>query len=451
MAVSSEPSSELSSPPPRTAWYRPTYGWVIVVVAALAMVATLPGRTHGLGMVTERVLQDSAFQLDRESYANINLWATLLGGLFCLPCGWLIDRFGLRWTLSVTVAALAAVVLWMTHLAGNGPLFAAVLLTRGFGQSALSVISITMVGKWYRGRLGLPMAIYSFILSFGFVGAAQWAKPFANDDWRVLWGGMGWILLLGMLPLALLLTREPPADAPAEEEVAGAEAASAPQGLEGYTLAQAMRTPAFWAFGLAISIVALIGSGISLFNESVLKEQGFPAEVYYNVISFTGAIGILFKIPIGWLIRQVPLGKLQAIALVLKGICLLALPAIHTQFGITAYCVGMGIAGTMTTVLFFTIWGQAFGRRHLGQIQGIAQMMTVLASSLGPKVLAESFARSGSYAPAFQLIALSLFVVGVWSWMVRIPVPADAPREESAADSLVPSVSDGAPAPQAPV
>ena len=29
-------------------------GWVALVVAALAMVATLPGRTHGLGLITER-------------------------------------------------------------------------------------------------------------------------------------------------------------------------------------------------------------------------------------------------------------------------------------------------------------------------------------------------------------------------------------------------------------
>ena len=35
------------------------YGWVIVVAAALAMVATMPGRTHGLGTITERLLKDT--------------------------------------------------------------------------------------------------------------------------------------------------------------------------------------------------------------------------------------------------------------------------------------------------------------------------------------------------------------------------------------------------------
>ena len=34
------------------------YGWTILMVAAAAMVGTLPGRTQGLGLVTEAILED---------------------------------------------------------------------------------------------------------------------------------------------------------------------------------------------------------------------------------------------------------------------------------------------------------------------------------------------------------------------------------------------------------
>jgi hypothetical protein len=70
------------------------YGWVNLAVAALAMVATLPGRTHGLGFITEPLLHDLA--IDRVVYGTINFAATLLGAVFCLPFGWLVDRFGVR-------------------------------------------------------------------------------------------------------------------------------------------------------------------------------------------------------------------------------------------------------------------------------------------------------------------------------------------------------------------
>src|SRR5437763_2083901 len=82
-----------------------------VGVAALAMVATLPGRTHGLGLVTEPLLADLG--LDRVSFALVNLWATLLGAAFCLPCGWLIDRAGSRAVLLGVTLGLAGSVLGM--------------------------------------------------------------------------------------------------------------------------------------------------------------------------------------------------------------------------------------------------------------------------------------------------------------------------------------------------
>jgi nitrate/nitrite transporter NarK len=104
------------------------YGWVNVALAALAMVGTLPGRTQGLGLITEPLLAD--LHIDRVSYAGINLWATLIGSLFCLPCGRLIDRFGSRLVLTVVLAALAATVLGMSAASGLIVLGAAITLSR---------------------------------------------------------------------------------------------------------------------------------------------------------------------------------------------------------------------------------------------------------------------------------------------------------------------------------
>ena len=51
------------------------YGWVVLGVAALAMVGTLPGRTQGLGLITEPLLRDLG--IGRVAFAQINLVATL--------------------------------------------------------------------------------------------------------------------------------------------------------------------------------------------------------------------------------------------------------------------------------------------------------------------------------------------------------------------------------------
>src|SRR5215210_1151150 len=92
------------------------YGWVTILVGAVAMAATYPGRTHGLGMVTEPLLKDLglADPDGRVFYASLNLWGTLLGALFCLPVGWLFDRFDRRWVLAGNLILLGAAVYWMS-------------------------------------------------------------------------------------------------------------------------------------------------------------------------------------------------------------------------------------------------------------------------------------------------------------------------------------------------
>ena len=79
------------------------YGWVNLGVAALAMVGTLPGRTQGLGLVTEPLLRD--LRIDRVAFAEINLVATLAGSTFCLGIGRLVDRYGSRLVLTALAAA----------------------------------------------------------------------------------------------------------------------------------------------------------------------------------------------------------------------------------------------------------------------------------------------------------------------------------------------------------
>src|SRR3982074_2889826 len=139
-----------SVPPPAPRVY---YGWIVLLVAALAMVGTLPGRTQGLGLITEPLLAD--LQINRVVFARVNLWATLIGALFALGVGRLIDRFGSRIVLTIVTLALAAVVLLMSGARSVFQLTALITLTRGLGQSALSVVSITMVGKWFVRRLNL--------------------------------------------------------------------------------------------------------------------------------------------------------------------------------------------------------------------------------------------------------------------------------------------------------
>ena len=397
------------------------YGWVNLVVAALAMVGTLPGRTQGLGLITEPLLRD--LQIDRVVFARINLWATLIGALFCLGVGRLIDRFGSRIVLTTVSVALATVVLSMSGARGVAVMAVMITLTRGLGQSALSVVSITLVGKWFVRRLNLAMAVYTVVLSSGFMLAFPIIGALViRNGWRATWWTIGLALLLGLAPLSFFLVRRSPEACSIKPDVEPTQAAAAGTATPGFTLRQALLTPGFWVFGLASAVYGLIASGIALFNESILAERGFEASTYHRslvIVALTALVGNFLG---GWLAARWTMNRLLALAMVLLAGSLMALPHVTTQLHVAAYAVVMGLAGGFVIVIFFSFWSHAYGRAHLGKIQGAAQALTVVASAVGPLLLAECVARTGSYAAMFYLLTLVVLGLALSAWFVPLPV-----------------------------
>jgi MFS family permease len=418
MSISATPAIRLTQPSEGVLYY----GWVNVFLAALAMLATMPGRSHGLGLVTEPLLAD--LHLDRVAYAQINLWATLLGALFCLPIGVLIDRLGTRVTVSAVSLLLGVVVWYMGSVQAVVPLFVLVLLTRGFGQSALSVVSIAMVGKWFNRRLGLAMAIYSVLIGVMFsVSFKMMGKAIGALGWRQAWSTLG-LIVCGLGVVFLLLTRSQPkmAEAVAEGEFDGTstgEAANSTAASEfSFTLSEAMRTPAFWVFALATSLYGLVTSGLGLFNQAVLEERGFTAQTYYDMLVISSLAGLLTQLICGWLAQRWSIARLMCLAMLLYALGLLGLTRVSTLGELRADVVIMGASGGIITVVFFAIWRRAFGPTHLGRIQAAGQMMTVVASAVGPLLFALCHQKSGSYSPMFLLLAPVVILLGIAAWRV---------------------------------
>jgi MFS family permease len=212
-------------------------------------------------------------------------------------------------------------------------------------------------------------------------------------------------------------------EALSRERIAG-DSPAAPSGqLEpiSLTLGQALRSPAFWVFGVTTSLYGLIASGISLFNQSILAERGFDRNVFLTITAVTPLVGLASNLASGWLATRWAIGGILATAMFILAAALLCFPLVTTLLHVYLYAVAMGVAGGMVTVTFFTIWAPAFGKIHLGQIQGAAQMLTVLASALGPLLFAVSKDRAGSYVPLMIAVAAVCGLLGVAAWCVSLP------------------------------
>ncbi len=392
------------------------------------MLATLPGRTQGLGLVTEPLLTD--LHLDRITYANLNLWATLLGALACFPAGWAIDRFGLRW-VTMLITILLGVAVWrLSAFSGTiALLFALLFATRAFGQSALSVCSITTVGKWFNRRIGMAMGVYSVLLSVFFaVAFIAVGYSVRMNGWRTAWLQIALALAFVVAPILLFLLREPKGRA---EQSPSADAAPDKQRGTGnmpvgptppnFTFVEAVRTPAFWLFAGAAASFNLVSSGLGLFNEAVLAERGFNQQSFHFFLAVTTLLSLIGQFACGWLTARCTFPTLTLAALALYAAGLAGIPLVHTYWQLWLVAILLGIAGGMIIVIFFSVWSAAFGQRQLGRIQGAAQMLTVLASGLGPVLFAKCAEIYHSYAPLLFVLSGTVLLLAIVAKSIRLP------------------------------
>lgn len=385
--------------------------WINVVIGAFLMVATLPGRTQGLGLITEPLLADLG--ISHLSYASVNLWATLLGAAACLPVGWLIDRVGLR-PVTLFLLVTLAFCTWRMSALGSGVvmLFIWVFLTRALGQSGLSVASITTVGKAAGRNNGLAMGVFSLLLSVLFAVAFILVGGVVSDSgWRPAWSGIALVIAVLVLPLTFFFLREP-LRRDASKSQPGGEG-------NGLPLVAAMRTPLFWICGGGVALFGFAASGLGLFNEAVLAEIGFDHATYHRFLAVSTIFALAGQMLCGWLSLRRSMTSLLAFALLLYAIAFALLPHARGPALLWTIAVIIGVSAGFITVLFFAIWGHAYGRRELGRIQGVAQALTVFASALGPLAFATMQSRTGSYAAILYAVAVASIVFAIGALALR--------------------------------
>lgn len=385
--------------------------WPAIGVAALAMVATLPGRSQGIGLFTEPLLKDLG--IDRVAYAGLHLWTTLAGSVFALVAGAAFDRWGSR-VVAGLMAALGLSVMGLATSQGVGTLVLFLLLLRGLGQSALSTTSLSLASAAAVRRPTVLMAGYSILLSCGFMVAFPllgWA--IAEAGWRPTLMGMGGIWILASLAVPRLARGFASGSARASDVVG--------RGVGDFGLGEALGTPAFWVIGLSAATYGLAASGIGVFNESILADLGFSKGLYTTSLAVTALTGLCGNFLGGWILERFGGRWISGSAMLLLSLGLYVLPLAGSTGAVLLQAAMMGIAGGFVTVHFFSFWRSAFGLSHLGSIQGAAQLLTVVASAVGPLLLASVRSDSGSYAPVFRGLAGWTAVLAVGCLVVPEP------------------------------
>ncbi len=414
------------------------YGWVVLVVSTLGIVMSVPGQTIGVSVFTDHLID--AIGISRLSLSNAYLAGTLASGLALPYAGTLIDRFGVRPMVLVACIGLAATLCFLAasdivtgHISRtfglNLELVGWAVLAVGFatlrfsGQGILTMVSRTMVGRWFERGRGLVAAVSGPFVSFSFSAAPlllHWL--IGSLGWRQAWIGMAIAVGGGMSLIGWLFYRDNPEQcglrmygASDDVDMTG-EAALAPSPvMREFTRPEAVRTSAFWLISLAIGNQALVGTGITFHIVDIGAEAGMTAETAVAIFLPIAIVSTLVGFAVGYAVDRVHVRTLVMV-MMLGEIGMFAGMASFDNTAIrvaTVACWGLasGFYGPLTVASLPGF----FGREHLGSIQGAHMMIIVIASALGPAILASLHELFGSYEVGFYVVAVMPLLVLLWA------------------------------------
>jgi MFS family permease len=416
------------------------YGWVILVVSTVGIVMSVPGQTMGVSVFTDSILE--ATGLSRLELSNAYLAGTVLSGLLLPTGGRLVDRFGVRAGVVFACVGLGLVLVFLSRvdrvadgvaasgvpagIAAFGCLAIGFTGIRFTGQGMLTLVSRTMLARWFERRRGLISALTGPVTSVAFAGAplilALWVE---RAGWREAWLEMALVVGVGMAALGWLLYRETPEDCglviDGGAEI-GADGKPAPAPLRrDFTRGEAIRTAAFWLVTLGIANHAMVGTGITFHIVDLGAQAGLDRAASVAIFLPIALVSIPTSLLAGAAIDRFPIRYLMMAMMV--GQALMFGFAGHLDDPIThAACIaGWGFSAGFYGPLTVAALPNFFGRSHLGSIQGVMMMCLVIASALGPSALAAMNDAFGSYAPGLHALALLPLLVFVAAPFTRDP------------------------------
>lgn len=409
------------------------YGWVILAAGTIGILMSIPGQTMGVAVFTESLLSD--LQINRNSLSLAYLVGTLGSGLIITRAGKLYDKYGARVMAFIAGVMLGLMLVYLTRvdrLAASleklewlsPALITFVLLALGFwgirffGQGLLTMVSRNMVMKWFNRRRGLANAVLGIFSALGFSIAPKLLDHIIQRlEWRGAWIFLAILVGIVFAIFVVFIFRDNPEDCGcvADGKLGAVKKSRRPPSLpdHDYTLLEARKTIAFWAFTLGLSLSALYISGLTFHVVSVFEASGLTRAQGLGIFIPTSLIAVGIQFLGGYAsdyIRLKFLLVLFALGMVISIVGLVMLGGNDLAYWMII--CGNGVVWGLYTVLIGVTWPRFYGLKHLGAISGFSLSWTVIGSALGPYMFSLSMELTGSYdLVAWICLAIAVFLV----------------------------------------
>ena len=392
------------------------YGYYLVAVTFLLMVL-FSGCGIFVFSLFVKPLEASLGWGRGEVMAGFTLFY-LMVGIASPIVGRYVDRFGARPVIPVGALLMGLGFVLISRMSVL-PLFYLGYAIVGTGASAMGLVPCSaIISNWFKRKRGLALGLMAGGIGAGGVVMAPFVGYMLSAfDWRAAYLSMGILIMAITIPLTLLVVRTKPSEMglyPDGDDTPPAdEGDPASEEKHGFTLRQALHTPAFWLIAIAFAFSNFANMGTLQSSAPYLDDIGYPtatAASALGAIAFGSGIG---KVIFGWLCDRIPAHRACAIGigLQLTGILLLLTIRADSHLALIwtyALLLGLGVGAWLPTLSMLA--STNFGLLFYGAVFGALNLAQSVGTATGPLFAGLMHDVTGSYIGAFTTAAVLLAI-----------------------------------------
>lgn len=288
--------------------------------------------------------------------------------------------------------------------------------------------AVVLIRGWFPRQLGTAIGITSAGIGvgiFALVPACQLLIEWLG--WRWALRVLAVVTVAWIVPATLLLVRDAGGAMPVIATPTGRRVGPAPARAY-WTLRTAVRTWRFWATGVAFFAGSAATQMLLVHQVAYLVDHGVSALVGATVVGIVGIFSIIGKAGWGTLSDRIGREPTYSLAFgcVAASVTLLALAGAHPRTPLPyAYAALIGIGYAVTAPLTPAIASDLFGGPRFARIFGMLHLTNSLGGAIGAWIAGWIFDRTGDYALAPPISAITALLAPTLIWFAapRRPNP----------------------------
>jgi len=396
------------------------YGWYMLFFCTIVRGFTAPGQTIGVSAFTDDLIE--SLGTSRSAVSTAYLVGTLTGAMALPFIGRWVDRAGVKRTLTI-ISTGFAIAIALTGTVQNIVMLAIAFVgLRMLGQGSLSLIGSQGVVMWFERRRGFALALNTMgTVALLSLAPLTFGALIGAFGWRMTWLILAVIVAISLIPIARFGIVDRPEDI---GQVPDGKAIDQPVHLlrgRSYTVAEAVRTPAFWTLTAVGFMAGAVSTALTFHNTDLLGEQGLTKTQAAAIFipQLIGSVSSSFVV--GSLTDRLPARPLMFFGGVMLGLGTFLATVAEPGIMAATYGLVLGLGGGSIGALSGALYPKWFGIDHIRSIKGIATTANVAASAVGPLILSIGNDVADSYEPIVVACALASAAVAVVALVVPTP------------------------------